>query len=162
MKVLEKIKESFKGALTQGWSVDKLTLSFCIGVYIAFSPFPAGHTIMMFLFKWMFNLNFPILFVATSINNPWTMVAFYSLDYFFGYWFVHVLMGFNPGWAISLAKIFGSGKICVWSFFIGGNILGILAAIIAYPFVHIMFRQLVRRFGQAQTIRVENNSRVDS
>ena len=160
MKVLKKIKDSFKSALTQGWSVDKLTLSFCIGIYIAFSPFPAGHTVMMFLFKWAFNLNFPILFVATSINNPWTMLAFYSFDYFFGYWLVHVLLGFNPIWAISLAKIFGSGKICVWSFFVGGNILGILAAITAYPFVKIMFKQLVGHFGQKQSVGSQN--RTDS
>lgn len=162
MQILDKIKSRFKNALTQGWSIDQLTLSFCMGIYIAFSPFPAGHTIMMFIFKWIFNLNFPILFIATSINNPWTMAACYGLDYIFGYWFVHVFLGFDPGWAISLAKVFGSGKICIWSFFIGGNVLGILAALVAYPFVKIMFRQLVSRFGQKQTIIVNSQNRIDS
>ncbi|MBD3272794.1 DUF2062 domain-containing protein [Candidatus Dependentiae bacterium] len=146
MQILEKIKNVLKKAFTQGWSVEKLTLSFCMGVYIAFSPFPGAHTIMMFIAKWLFNINFPILFIATSINNPWTMVPFYSFDYAFGYWFMHKLLGINPGWAIPLAKIFGSGKICVWSFFIGGNILGIFMALLSYPFVKMVFKKLVLKF----------------
>ena len=150
MQILKKIKNAFKKAFTQGWSVKKLTLSFCMGVYIAFSPFPGAHTIMMFIAKWLFNINFPILFIATSINNPWTMVPFFTFDYVFGYWFIHKFLGFNPGWTIPLAKIFGSGKICVWSFFIGGNILGIVAAFLSYPFVKIVIRKLITKL---QTIK---------
>ena len=147
MQVIEKIKSSIKNAFTRGWSVEKLTLSSCIGIYIAFSPFPGGHTIMMFLARWLFNINFPILFIATSINNPWTIVPFFTLDYFFGHWLIHTVLGINPGWSISLAKVFGSGEVCVWSFFIGGNILGISVALLSYPFVKLFFSKLVTKFG---------------
>ncbi len=146
MQVLDKIKATLKKSFTDGWSVKKLSQSFCTGIYIAFSPFPGLHTAMMFVAKFFFKLNFPILFLATSFNNPWTMVAFYSFDYFFGYWLIHTFLGFNPTWTISLARIFGSGKICIWSFLIGGNILGIFFAIVLYPFVHILFKNLVKKF----------------
>lgn len=147
MQVVEKIKSSIKNAFTQGWTVEKLTLSSCIGIYIAFSPFPGGHTIIMLLARWLFNINFPILFITSSINNPWTMVPFFTLDYFFGYWLIHTFLGINPGWSISLAKIFGSGEICVWSFLIGGNILGIIVAFLSYPFVKLFFRKLLTKPG---------------
>jgi uncharacterized protein len=155
MKLLETIKNSIKKAFTQGWSVKKLTLSFCMGIYIAFSPFPGGHTIMMFIAKWLFKINFPILFISTSINNPWTMAAFYSLDYAFGYWFIHAFLGFNPSWSIPLAKIFGSGKICVWSFIVGGNILGLIFATLAYPFVKIIFKRIIAKINNKNKTKIK-------
>ena len=147
---LKKIKSVFKNALTSGWSVDKLTQSFCVGIFIAFFPIPGSHTVMMFLCKWLFNLNFPILFISTSFNNPWTMIPFFSFDYIFGYWFTHSFLGWDPGWVISLHKVFGAGEVCLWSFFIGGNILGIVSAILAYPFVNFMFSRLFTKFRVGQ------------
>lgn len=158
MKLLKIIKNSIKNAFTQGWGVEKLTLSFCIGIFIAFSPVPGGHTIMMFIAKWLFKINFPILFISTSINNPWTIMGFYSLDYAFGYWFIHNLLGFNPSLAIPLTKIFGSGKICVWSFIIGGNILGLIFAILAYPFVKIIFKKIIKRIEKKNLNKTKINS----
>ncbi|KKP23809.1 MAG: hypothetical protein SZ59_C0003G0033 [candidate division TM6 bacterium GW2011_GWF2_28_16] len=146
MQVFEKIKSIIKNAFTQGWTAKKLALSFSMGIYTAFSPLPGVHTAMMFLFKWLFKLNFPILFIATSFNNPWTMVPFYTLDYVFGYWFLHVFLKINPSWTISLAKIFGSGKICVWSFLVGGNILGLFFGLLTYPVIYFLFKNLLKKF----------------
>jgi uncharacterized protein (DUF2062 family) len=148
--VLEKLRKKFfasvEQALKSGWTADQLALSFCCGLYIAFSPFPGGHTLLMIAFKFLFKLNFPLLFLITSINNPWTMIPFFSLDYSFGYWVTHSLLGMSPTWTISLAKIFGHGEICLWSFFIGGNILGIVSALVCYPFVRRFFFKLVNRY----------------
>lgn len=128
----EKILKVFKNALTSGNSPEKLALSICFGIYIAFSPFPGGHTLMMLAAKALFDLNLPVLFIITSINNPWTMVAFFGLDYAFGYWFLHGVMNLSPAWIFSYAKLFGDTKICLWSFIIGGNILGIIFALVSY------------------------------
>jgi len=141
----EKIKKLLKKSLSSNASPGKLTFSACMGIYIAFSPFPGAHTLMMLASSWLFKLNFPILFITTSFNNPWTMLPFFSVDYFFGYWLVHNVCGWNPNWVISLEKIFGSGSICLWSFFIGGNVLGIVAALISYPFAKIFFTKLSHR-----------------
>jgi len=143
MKKLKHLKEKiisiFKNALTSGTSPQQLTLSCCIGLYIAFSPFPGLHTIMMLAISYFFRLNLPVLFVVSSINNPWTMFPLYSCDYAFGYWLVHSIFGIEPSWQLSLAKLFGSGKICLWSFLIGGNILAVSLSALSYPFVRKFF-----------------------
>jgi uncharacterized protein (DUF2062 family) len=144
---IKKIKQVCKNALTSGWTIKKLTLSFCTGIYIAFSPVPGGHTIMMLTAKWLFNLNLPVTFIASSLNNPWTMIPFFSLDYAFGHWFLHKFIGWNPSLVIPLTKIFGSGKICLWSFFIGGNTLGVLAAITCYPIMYFVFKKMLSKFS---------------
>lgn len=142
MLKLAKIKDIFQKALLSGCTPKRLTLSLCMGIYIAFSPFPGAHTIMMVACKYLFDLHFPTLFIFTSINNPWTIIPFFSFDYAFGYWLVHSVLGWEPGWTISLAKFFGSGSICLWSFLIGGNILGIIAALLCYPIATKMFTRL--------------------
>lgn len=139
----QKILNFFNKILKSGSSPQKLAISCCIGIYIAFSPFPGLHAVMMFFIHWLLGLNFPMLFLATSINNPWTLIPFYSTDYFFGYWLVHNIFGWSPDFGISLAKVFGSGKICLVSFFVGGNVLGLAAAIISYPFAIFLFKRLL-------------------
>ncbi len=150
LKSLDRCKAIFTNALVGGCTAQRLTLSFCMGIYVAFSPFPGAHTIMMIILKYLFNLHFPTLFIATSINNPWTMVPFYSFDYAFGYWFLRSVIGWNPTWNISLAAFFGSGKICVWSFLIGGNILGIMIALASYPLVNRLFAQFASALARKQ------------
>ncbi len=137
-----KLKETVKKALQGGADHNQLTRSFCIGVYVAFSPFPGAHTLMMIAFKYLFNLHFPTLFIATSINNPWTMIPFFSGDYIFGYWLVHTVLGWHPSWLLSFEKLFGSTSICIWSFLIGGNILGIIAALACYPVAKKIFGRI--------------------
>jgi uncharacterized protein (DUF2062 family) len=144
-KTVPKIKAILRKALLDGITPKSLALSASVGVYIAFSPFPGAHTLMMLLAKWLLRLHFPTLFIMTSINNPWTMIPFFSLDYAFGHWLLHSVIGWSPTWTISLAKIFGSGTICLWSFFIGGNILGIVAGLLTYPVMLFVFNRMHAR-----------------
>lgn len=129
--------------LKEGWTAPKLALSSAVGLYIAFSPFPFAHTIIMVAAKHFLKLNFPVLFITTSINNPWTMIPFFSFDYAFGYWLIHTVLELDPGWTISLSNIFGSGSICLWSFLLGGNLLGIIAGVLGYPCMLYIFKKLV-------------------
>ncbi|KKQ10852.1 MAG: hypothetical protein US22_C0051G0006 [candidate division TM6 bacterium GW2011_GWF2_36_6] len=140
----QKILDFFNKILKSGASPQKLAISCSIGIYIAFSPFPLFHAVIMFFMYWLFGLNLPMLFLATSINNPWTLIPFYSTDYFFGYWLVHHVLGWNPDFGISLANVFGSGKICLVSFLVGGNVLGLAAALISYPFASLLFKRLLK------------------
>ena len=139
--LLSGLKSRLMKMLASGTSPNKLAMSCSIGMYIAFSPFPGAHTIMMIAAQWMFRLNFPALFFFTSLNNPWTMIPFFSGDYLFGYWLIHKVFMWNPKWVIPLAKIFGSGNVCIWSFLIGGNILGIVSALICYPIMFFLFNK---------------------
>ena len=151
-KIVKKIKGIIYKAACSNNAPSKLALSFAIGLYISFSPVPGGHTIVMLAAKWLFKLNLPVLLLGSTLNNPWTIVPFFAADYVFGYWFLHSVIGWNPTWIISLAKVFGSGSVCFWSFFIGGNILGILAAIISYPIMLGLFRKINAKISQ-QAVR---------
>lgn len=151
---IKKIKDILRKAFHVGHTPEKLALSCAIGIFIAFTPFPGVHTIVMFAINWLFRLNFPLLFLTTSINNPWTMIPFYTLDYFFGYWLVHSLMGWSPCWSISLTKIFGSGHICVWSFFVGGMALAVISGLLTYPIMLCIFRRY--RSASAQPLCIKD------
>jgi uncharacterized protein len=147
MSSWKSIKNFFYKGLSSGASAEALALSFSMGLYIAFSPFPGAHIMMVFFLKWMFRLNFPILFFATSLNNPWTMIPFFSIDYIFGYWLLHKVFNYHPGWQISLDQIFVNTKICFWSFIVGGNVLGIVIAALSYPIMKIIFKKIIHRKG---------------
>ena len=142
MFLWKKIKDIFNRELNNGGSPEKLALSVAIGLFIAWSPFIGGHMIMILISRWFFNLNFPVLFISASLNNPWTMVFFYTFGYFFGYWFTHSFLGWNPSWSISLVKIFGVGKLCLWSYLIGGTLLGVLCALVFYPLMYLLFKKV--------------------
>ena len=144
MSLIEKTKKVFYKAMKSNSSPKKLALSFSIGLFIAFSPFPGGHTLIMLAASWLLKLNFPVVFLATSFNNPWTMIPFYAVDYSFGYWFVHSLMGWSPSWIISLKRLFGSGSVCLMSFLTGGLVLGAIAAVISYPLMIRFFEKSMR------------------
>lgn len=130
--MLEKLKKIFFNLFSHKHSPHKLALSCAWGIYIAFSPFPGAHTLMIFVVAYLCKLHFPLVFAIASVNNPWSMIPIYLLDYQVGGWLVQNYIGYNPGWTVSLTKIFGSGKIDLWAFFVGGNILGIIAALVTY------------------------------
>ncbi len=159
------IKRAFASMAHKEHSLQRLTLSFCIGNYVAFSPFPFpfGHTGLALLLSRLLNLNTSVVLLATFlINNPWTAIPVYSADYFFGYWLIHNLCNIsgniNPTWVenlnIMLSAKFGLPHFCFWSFFIGGNLLGIATSVILYPISKYLFYSLI----PTKTIIHENSS----
>ncbi len=121
-----------------------LTLSCCMGIYIAFSPFVGFHTAMVFLFSWIFALNFAVMLtVSMFINNPWTVMPGYGAGPFFCD--PPLFRGglnhykWNPSWIISanswIKSNIGFGGISFWAFMIGGNILGIGLSLGCYPMI---------------------------
>jgi uncharacterized protein len=149
------IKNFFSKIILHEKSADKLALSFCVGNYIAFSPFIGLHTIMAFLFSWLFNLNLAVTCATTYfINNPWTAIPVYMIDYMFGHWLVHDILHLNftaitPTWIHSLTSLLeqklGINSPCFWSFLIGGNILGIIISIVLYPNMQKLFKKLLQQ-----------------
>lgn len=151
--MVKKISHYFKQFVAHEKSAQKLALSFCIGNYIAFSPFLALHTVMIFLSVWLFGLNPAVTFaVAYGVNNPWTAIPIYTIDYFFGYsilhWLLHIDTAYyTPGWVNIISNFceqrLGIATPCFWSFFIGGNLLGFLTSLILYPFIKRIFQRFI-------------------
>jgi Uncharacterized protein conserved in bacteria len=125
-------------------STHKLALSCGMGVYIAFSPFVGFHTAMVFLFSWIFALNFAVvLAVSMLLNNPWTMIPVYSAGHMFGDWVLQLFginhMALNPSWIEGvnswLSSHIGLSGISLWAFLLGGNVLGVVLGIVSYPLI---------------------------
>ncbi len=121
----------------------RFTLSACMGIYIAFSPFFGLHTAMVFAFSWFFALNCAIvLAVSMLVNNPWTMIPVYGSGYVFGDWMVRlfgITKHHNPAWMQAcnswIHQYTGLSGISFWGFLIGGNVLGIGFGMLAYPVI---------------------------
>ncbi len=120
-------------------SPNRLALAFALGVFIAFSPTIGLHTISCFFFAWMFRLNkVVVLFTATLVNNPWTMVALFGSCL----WFGTVITGSEIAvpqiaWSeLTVTSAYLILKPYLWSFVAGTVVLGVVAAIISYFIIH--------------------------
>lgn len=144
-------------------SVRQLATATAFAVYVAFSPFFGLHTIMLIAGGWLFRMNIPFLIaVGYGVNNPWTMIPIYMGGYFFGYWIVHGLLGFsvvdlNPWWVswatTRIADFLHIQEPSFWAFMVGGNVLGIILALISYPIAV----KLIRRWKHTHTDKYEDN-----
>jgi uncharacterized protein (DUF2062 family) len=150
---LERIINFFKKIVLTERSPKKLAIAFCVGVFIAFSPFFGFHTIMTIFAAWYFHLNFAVIYSAAHIfNNPWTMVPLYMSDYIVGLK-IFALLGLdphawaNPCWANwlngKLTYYIGLPKLSLWAFVIGGNVLGLAVSLALYPFIIRIFRRIL-------------------
>lgn len=138
----------------------KLSRSFCMGTYIAFSPFVGLHTVMIFALSWALGLECAAVFAAAwLINNPWTMLPIYALGYNTGEFILGTVCGldtalYNPCWmqpvTTRLGALLGLSNLSFWSFIVGGNILGLCIACLLYPVIKRFFEQLVRENNMKQ------------
>lgn len=136
-------------------SAKVLAASTAVGAYIAFSPFIFFHTFMALVFVWFFPLNLAVvLIVSNLINNPWSMVPVYTAGYVVGDWLLRGFCSFdpltlNPSWMATLNEPLqrwtGIEGISFWSFMLGGNLLGLLAAGILYWSTKPIFIPLTQR-----------------
>jgi uncharacterized protein (DUF2062 family) len=135
----------------------KLAATVCLGVYIGISPLVGFHTVMTFLFGWLFALNMAVLFsVSILIHNPWTTLPIYALDHYFGQWLFEIFnidsMQFDPAWVEScnmmLKSYTGISGLSLSAFLVGGNLLALGISVMLYPvvkraFTHYLSKKLL-------------------
>jgi uncharacterized protein (DUF2062 family) len=135
----------------------RLTVSVCWGVFIAFSPFVGLHTVMVFFFGWLFSLHTSVLLIVSMfINNPWTMIAIYGIDHWFGkilcdfFGIDHTFFAptFLQSWNQWLFSYLAMTEFSLGAFLFGGNVLGFACALLSYPVV---------KFGVIRYIRMKNH-----
>ena len=87
------------------------------------------------------------------------MLFIKTLEYFVGYFLIHDILGFdlmpyNPAWMDWLnqwiERYFHMHGIGIWYFLIGGTLIAILGALIAYPATLPLFKKLERRYKKIQ------------
>ena len=149
--MISKLKEIAIRLIVADRSPTKLALAFCMGIYVAFSPFIGLHTLIMLACAWFCHLNFAMMYFASHlVNNPLTIAPLYWFDHLVGKKVCLMVFGFvptNPLWMNWLnAKInayTGLTGISLWAFMIGGNLLGLLASVMLYPFMVWFFNRIL-------------------
>ena len=136
-----------------------LALSFSLGTFIAFAPIIPLQTPLALVLSKAFRLN-PTVCVTTLylVNNPFTLVPIYILDYVVGSWLLVSLLGlpveaYNPSWIdrfsrylskyIDIGKHLGTQTLCFWCLLIGGLLVAGVAALLVYPFVYKFFQYVI-------------------
>jgi uncharacterized protein (DUF2062 family) len=135
----------------------RTALAFGIGVFIAFFPVIGLHTALALAIAFLFRLNRVALLLGAYINNPWTLGPLFSLGTLIGC----TLTGVSPqeiwriDWSCAERSIYiDLLRQFIWPFIVGNLILGILASILSYGFVH---RLLVHGETRREIVPVVNN-----
>lgn len=131
----------------------KLALASSFGIFIAFSPLLGIHWLLTIILAWVFSLNVGVMYVAAHVvNNPFTMVPIYLADYAVGTFIARLvgidLFAYNPSWMNWLnLRLWALGipNLSLWAFLIGGHILGLAVALIAYPLLCHFFHRIIRQ-----------------
>jgi len=146
--LVQTIKKMCENIFSREHSAKKFAVTVCLGVYIGISPFIGFHTIMTFLFAWLFALNTGTLFaVSFLIHNPWTTIPIYAFDHFFGKWLFRICnvdySCFDPVWVDSwndfLMNHTGISGVSPVAFLVGGNLLALIMSVIMYPLAKRLF-----------------------
>jgi uncharacterized protein (DUF2062 family) len=157
----DQMKKSFKSwterLLLSERSPEKLAASFCLGTFIAITPTIPLQTPLIFLCCWLFRLNSVVAVAAAYIvNNPFTMIPIYVIDYAIGMWVMRILgidlAQYNPSWVerfntfiseyVDVKKYLGA-DLCFWCLIIGGFLFAALITIPLYPILTRTFRRLL-------------------
>lgn len=131
---------------------EKIAQASAIGIFIGFSPFVGFHWLLTIILAWGLRLNIGIMYIASHvINNPFTMVPIYMADYATGNYIARFLgidfLSYNPWWMDWLnlkLSCMGIPTIALWSFLIGGHVLGAFVACIAYPALVFFYKKIIR------------------
>jgi uncharacterized protein (DUF2062 family) len=151
--MIKQVIDYAKKSLLAERTPQKLAYASSVGIFIAFSPFLGIHWLMTIILAWALSLNVAVIYAAAHVvNNPLTMVPVYLADYSFGEWLTKGLFGvdlvaYNPSWMqwlnIKLSCL-GIPNLSLWAFIIGGNILGLLVAVAAYPFLLRFYKRIIK------------------
>ena len=139
MTSLADVRALFRQVLHLRESPHRTALAFAIGVFIAFCPAYGLHTVMVAVCTWLFGLNFVALMAGAFLNNPWTLVPILGATFWTGARIVGEtsLPSFN--WSdLSFNGIYQQVMPYAWPFFIGGTVLSVVGALLAYPLAYYL------------------------
>lgn len=159
------VKNFLQRLLSREKCPERLSFSLALGFYIAFCPLVGLHTVLSVIFAWIFSLNVLVLLaISNTINNPLTMIPIYASGHVVGKWIIGDLLGINlagldPWWMDWLTQkisyAVGISQLSLTSFFIGGNVLGLVLALVVYPFarygihaINVKFKAAKKCFNQ--------------
>jgi uncharacterized protein (DUF2062 family) len=131
-------------------SPHRTALAFAVGAFIAFSPTYFFHTVTVVFCTWAFRLNFLALMAGALINNPWTLVPILSATFWTGFRLLGMPDVPPLRWEdLGLRSLYDQILPYAVPFFVGGFVLSVLAAVVAYPLAYVFIAQYRARIRLA-------------
>ena len=129
-------------------SPQRTALAFAIGVFIAFAPHYGLHTVSVVLCAWAFRLNYLVVFLGALINNPWTIIPILGGSLYTGFALFGMPQTASADWRnIEMENLYEIINQYLLPFIVGGCILGVLGALLAYPIMLYSIRRYRTRRG---------------
>lgn len=137
MATIPSFRSLLKQVLHLQESPQRTALAFAIGVFIGFSPTYGLHTVIVFICAWAWRLNVLALMAGAFLNNPWTLVPILGATY----WVGALVLGRSDSptfdWNdVSFNAIYEQVMPYAIPFVLGGFILSVLGAALAYPLAY--------------------------
>jgi uncharacterized protein (DUF2062 family) len=119
---------------------ERLALAFAAGVFLALTPFVGLHTLLALALALCFGLNRAALLLGLFINNPWTLVPYYTAAAYLG----SRLIGHPKGLFVPDFDLAGLWHPSMWLQYLhhwrllmpmalGSIVLAVLGALFSYP-----------------------------
>jgi len=142
MVSLSTVRAQFGQVLHLHESPHRTALAFAIGVFIAFSPHYGFHTVSVFFFAWLFRLNYVAIFLGSVVNNPWTVLPILAGTLYAGLFVLGMPQRPPVNWqTIQIENLWSIISPYLFPFILGGCLLGLLSAFIAYPLMLFFIRR---------------------
>lgn len=133
-----------KQTVTPSISAQLAARSWCVGMFVAWSPFLGLQTILALVLSYLFSLKASITLTASfMINNIWTVIPISLANYNFGLFLfekiLHRAPPKNPAFFAPI-ELWLQTRLAIptpslWPFLIGGTILAFIISCASYPFV---------------------------
>lgn len=124
-------------------SPERTAVAFAVGVFFGFSPFIGLHTILALLVAFVFGLNRIAVLIGVYLNSPWTLVPVAIVSTSLGYRILGKMGRAYERFNWSQLASFHFWRDLphqvhlhyhiLYPFFVGGMILAIGCAFLAYP-----------------------------
>jgi len=134
------LKQRIRHLLSLNDTPERLALAFSLGVFLTCTPFLGLHMLLAFAVAFFSGLNRVALLFGLFVNNPWTLVPYYTAATYVGAW----LMGSPTGeifpdfeWSNILDIRFWAELPGQWQLLLpmalGSTILAVFCAALSYP-----------------------------
>lgn len=117
--------------LRQPGSTHTIAMGMAAGIFVGFLPIIPFQSIVALALAFLVRGSKVVAVAGTWISNPVNVIPFYGMLYWVGHHFWETDIVFDPA-RLELAQMFQQGAELVLVMTIGGVVLGIPAAIVAY------------------------------
>ncbi len=157
--ILSTVRKKFARFLTLDDTPERIALAFAVGVFISFSPLLGLHTVLGMLVALLFGMNRVAMLTGLWVNNPWTLLPFYSAAAYVGKKLIGFpsistpILHFHEFWHgeywVQLARNWTALKPLL----LGSTVLSVIAGSLAYAAMLLWLRQAKRSISKAVSDR---------